>query len=141
LTGYTLTLSQIDTIVNIRNIPFEVGNYEYTLTARVRLFNDGEARFQAGEQIYFRDDTTGLVVFARIHREDAQYNAVHHYENAAGEYVDIDPFVEEIPSSLTEVTYYERMIARNEDLKQIKVLKDTSVESVTKEFYRLTNNR
>jgi hypothetical protein len=141
LTGYTLTLSQIDTVVNIRNIPFEVGNYEYTLTARVRLFNDGEARFQAGEQIYFRDDTTGLVVFARIHREDAQYNAVHHYENAAGEYVDIDPFVEEIPSSLTEVTYYERMVARNEDLKQIKVLKGTSVESVTKEFYRLTNNR
>ena len=97
--------------------------------------------FSAGEQIYFRDDTTGLVVFARIHREDAQYNAVHHYENSAGEYVDIDPFVEEIPSSLTEVTYYERMVARNDDLKQIKVLKNTSVESVTKEFYRLTNNR
>mgnify|MGYP007087664070 CR=1 FL=1 len=61
LTGYTLTLSQIDTIVNIRNIPFEVGNYEYTLTARVRLFNDGEARFQAGEQIYFREDRKSVV--------------------------------------------------------------------------------
>lgn len=136
-----LLLKVLTVETKVINIPFEVGNFEYTFKIRVAKYNRRDATFTQGEQVYFRDETTGLTVFARIHKETAQYNAVHHYENADGEWVDIDPFTETIPSSLNPVTNIERLTAKNNDLKQIKILKGDAVESVVKEFYRLMSNR
>lgn len=141
LGGYSITLESLDSRAKVINIPFEVGNFEYTFKIRVAKYNRRDATFTQGEQVYFRDETTGLTVFARIHKETAQYNAVHHYENADGEWVDIDPFTETIPSTLNPVTNIERLTAKNNDLKQIKILKGDAVESVVKEFYRLMSNR
>ena len=141
LSGYQITLDNIDTVAELRNIPFEVGNYTYTLTTKVRTFNSTDSTFLQGENIYFIDQTSGLTVFADVHKETAQYNAVHHYEDADGEWVDIDPFTQTIGSSLIPVTNLTRLENKNDDLKQIKVLKPSAVESVVKEFYRLMNER
>ena len=74
----------------------------------------------------------------------AQYNAVHHYENASGEYVDIGlvpsgtgtgafPTV----SSFTPITYFERITAKNDSLKEIKVLSPDVAAQVKTEFNKL----
>lgn len=141
LNGFDITLESIDTVAQLRNIPFEVGNFEYVIRAKVQTFNSADSTFLVGENIFFRDDTTGLTVFADVHKESAQYNAVHHYEDADGEWVDIDPFTQVIGSSLIPVTNLDRVSAKNDSLKQIKVLKPSAVDSVVKEFYRLMNER
>ena len=74
----------------------------------------------------------------------AQYNAVHHYENASGEYVDIGlvpsgtgtsafPTV----SAFTPVTYFERITAKNDSLKEIKVLTPNVAAQIKSEFNKL----
>lgn len=142
--GWEVKLDSLSTEAELQNIPFEIGTgagFKYVLTARVNKYNEFDSVFEEGEQIYFRDPGSGMIVFARIHKETSQYNAVHHYENADGEWVDIDPFEEVIPSGLISVTNLARLQKKNDELKQIKCLKTTSVDSVVKEFYKLMNNR
>ena len=62
-----------------------------------------------------------------------EYNAAHHYENVAGETVDIDPTVG--PGVLlTEVTYLDRVVNDNEELKQIKIIKPSVINQITNSF-------
>jgi len=65
--------------------------------------------------------STDEITTVSVYRETAQYNSVHHYENANGEWVDINPFTQNV-SGLTPITYLDRMITRNDQLKTIKVL-------------------
>lgn len=65
----------------------------------------------------------------------AQYNSIHHYEDANGNYVDVDPLVRNV-SGLTPITHYERVEARNTDLKQIRILKPDSINQVLSQFKR-----
>lgn len=62
-----------------------------------------------------------------------EYLAAHHYENAAGEYVDIDPTIG--PGALlTEITYLDRLVASNEELKTIKIIKPSAIIPIVKTF-------
>lgn len=62
-----------------------------------------------------------------------EYLSAHHYENASGEVVDIDPEVG--PGfQLTEITYLDRYVNQNESLKQIKVIKPSAINSVINAF-------
>ena len=60
-------------------------------------------------------------------------NAVHHYENAAGEYVDIDPNVDR-PAIFTEKTWLDELTRQNDNLKQIKTIKKEIIGEVVKSF-------
>lgn len=51
------------------------------------------------------------------------------------EWVDIDPFTQQIPQGAVPVTYLERLERKNDDLKQIKVLKSDVVEELAENFY------
>lgn len=64
-----------------------------------------------------------------------QYNAVHHYKNSDGVIVDIDPFTQNT-SGLTPVTYLDRLIETNADLKHITVIKSKNINSVVTEYYK-----
>jgi len=66
-----------------------------------------------------------------------QYNAIHHYENSDGEWVDIDPTDDLSAALYTPVTYFERLERQNEDLKTIRILKPDVVNQVYAEFQRL----
>jgi hypothetical protein len=58
-----------------------------------------------------------------------EYNAVHHYENSDGEYVDVDPY--SAPSALlTPITYLDRFQQVNDQLREIKIIKPSSVQEV-----------
>lgn len=68
--------------------------------------------------------------------ESIQYDAVHHYENAEGHYVDIDPLNQDT-ALLTAVTEMERQLTFNSNLKNISVIKPSAINEVANEFKRL----
>ena len=63
--------------------------------------------------------STDEITTVSVYTETTQYNSVHHYEDANGNWVDINPFTQSI-SGLISVTYLDRMIIRNDELKTIK---------------------
>ena len=75
---------------------------------------------------FFNPDTI------QIQRTGRQYDAIHHYEDATGRYVDIDPLNE--PSGVTPVTFSERFIAENEKRKRIKIIKPDVIGQIYSEF-------
>lgn len=68
--------------------------------------------------------------------ESIQYDAVHHYENADKEYVDIDPLNQDT-ASLTAITEMDRQLTFNNNLKNISVIKHSAINEVSNEFKRL----
>ena len=88
---------------------------------------------------YFEED--GRRVTMRLVAETEQYNAVHHYENSNGEYTDIDPHDNATPNGLIPITNHDRLKIRNEQLKEIIVLKPDALTSVTSEFNKLMKTR
>jgi len=69
----------------------------------------------------------------------AEYNAIHHYENAAGEWVDIDPFVGN-PGIYTAVTNYDRYVKQNDQQKEINVIKPNNVIEVANLYKQALNS-
>jgi hypothetical protein len=62
-----------------------------------------------------------------------EYNSVHHYENSDGQYVDIDPAVGNA-ALFNEVTFLDRYIASNDELKTIKIIKPTSLNGIVSAY-------
>lgn len=91
--------------------------------------------FNAGEQIRANNIISDEVV---VKSSVAQYNSVHHFENTSGEWKDIDPYdYDNSTSGLIPVTYYERVIAKNEALKEIKVFRPDVVPQIQGEYQKL----
>jgi len=63
-----------------------------------------------------------------------QYDAVHHYEDADGEWIDIDPTVGP-GAQVTPITYMEYYVAHNDSLRPIKVLKPAIISDVVESFF------
>ena len=94
-------------------------------------------KFSVGEQLQFTD-TNSNVISLVIASEGEQYNAVHHYEDTNGVQQDITLFDFGNPStSLLPVTYRDRLETRNEELKEIIVLRPDAVVQVVSEFNKL----
>ena len=64
---------------------------------------------------------------------DLEYNSTHHWENAAGEYVDIDPRVG-AAAIYNEVTIRERYERLNNELKAIRVIRPENMSVVASAF-------
>lgn len=80
-------------------------------------------------------DAEGSLFRASVYGTSAQYNAVHHYEDTEGNHVDIDPHDQaNIGASLIPVTFRDRVEERNQELKEIVVLKTDVIERVVSEF-------
>jgi len=101
---------------------------------------------QAGEPdntIWDEDDVRLL----RVKSSVAQHKSVHHYENSDGEYVDIPLStiagralnLDTGTIGLTAITYEDRLIADNEALREIKILKPEVIDQVVDEFQRLVS--
>ena len=91
--------------------------------------------FQQSELVYANSDviqTISLVNYTE------QYNAVHHYENTAGVYQDIDPHTFSAGASeLIPITNLDRIRLRNEELRTIDVFKPETVTQISSEFNKL----
>jgi hypothetical protein len=79
-----------------------------------------------------------------VKSEVEQYNSVHHYEDASKDYVDIGL----VPSGTgtgafpslsgkTPITYFDRILAKNDSLREIKCLKPDVAVQVKTEFNKL----
>lgn len=90
--------------------------------------------FSSGEFIQYTA-TDGAFYRAQLVAESAQYDAVHHYNDANGVHVDL-PIYDFLnaPSGATAVTYRDRVERRNDALKEITVLKPSVIEKVVSEF-------
>ena len=62
-----------------------------------------------------------------------QINAANHYENASKEIVDIDPRVGP-GAGITEVTWLDRLIDLNDELRQIRVIRNSDIREVSEAF-------
>ena len=58
---------------------------------------------------------------------------MHHYEDANGIVTDIDPYSAP-PGILNPITYLDRYIQANDDLRRIKVIKPTAIEQIVKAY-------
>lgn len=111
--------------------------------------------FDAAKWMFTEDDTyetnPGLwtpndVRWNAVLKSRDQLEAIHHWEDDDGNWVDIDPFNQSGPNSSTagynSITYKDRLESKNEELKSIKVFRPSVVEQVYAEFNKaLRNNR
>ena len=71
---------------------------------------------------------------ARLKSSSLEIYSAHHYEDANGEWVDIDVRSENQSSLIKEVTLFEHHTAQNDELKTIKVLKSGAIRAVHRAF-------
>jgi hypothetical protein len=83
-------------------------------------------------------DTRSAKLIGRVD----QYDAVHHYEDTNGVWVDIDPFDQTTSTSnKIPITHFERMKQQNDDLKKIKVFTPDVANQVNSEYQKLLRLR
>ena len=98
--------------------------------------------FGSTEQITYISVEDGETFTATLVKESEQYNSVHHYEDANGVYQDLTLFDFANPSpTWTAVTYRDRLERRNDELKEINVLKPDVVTKVVSEFNNFKKQR
>ena len=88
------------------------------------------------DEIIYTVNGGGATESATLTSVVEEYNATHHYENEDGEYVDVDPFDPD-PALLTQVTFLDRYLASNEDLRDIKVFNNNVISQVNKAFQKI----
>ena len=71
---------------------------------------------------------------ARLKSSSLEIYSAHHYENANGEWVDIDVRSENQSSLIKEVTLFEHHTVKNDELRTIKVLKAGAIRAVHRAF-------
>lgn len=91
--------------------------------------------FRATETVTLTNVDTPEIASVQLVGAVAQYNSVHHYEDTDGNYVDIDPLVQNV-SALIPITHYNRAEARNDDLRQIRIIKPDAINQVLSQFKR-----
>lgn len=95
--------------------------------------------FIAGEivtNVAFGLDISGSIT---AHATMQEHLAAHHYEDANGNYVDIDPS-QDAPAIYTEITNYDRYVRKNNELKDIRVVKPELMQEVTAAFFQAVRN-
>ena len=110
-----------------------------------QIIIDSPDNFTAGENI--TPSISGVAQtadFVVVTSDSEQYNAVHHYEDASKEYVDIGLVpsgngTADYPSASgkTPITYFDRILTKNDSLREIKVLKPNVAQQVKNEFNKL----
>lgn len=96
-----------------------------------QLYIKGQHGFINGEVITSVVESVTQSVTITTSAEE--YNAIHHYEDADGNVTDIDPY-QVPPVLLNPVTNSDRFTRQNDELKVIKILKPSTVNTVNKIF-------
>lgn len=121
--GQTITGSSSGATATIEHRHLDLG--QLIIHRATGSFIDGETITSTNAD----DELEQIVLFS----SSLEYLSAHHYENVSGEVVDIDPEVGP-GAQLTEVTYLDRLFTQNDDLKQIRIIKPSSLNSVVSSF-------
>ena len=96
------------------------------------IIRDISSNFIVGEQVSSENEF-GEIELITIQSLSEEYNSAHHYVNGNNQIVDIDPEVG--PGALlNEITYLDRLISQNDELKQIRVIRPTAIDTVVESF-------
>ena len=98
---------------------------------QIWITGGNEKDFTNGEVV--RTTTTIVDEILIIRATSKRLNAIHHYENSDGEYVDIDPTAPR-PAIFTEKTWLDELTRQNDELKQIKVIRPGIIGEVVRSF-------
>jgi hypothetical protein len=92
-----------------------------------QLIIEGDLAFTDGEIITSEVGVTlqNITITTAVE----EYNAVHHYEDADGKYVDVDPAIGNT-ALYTPITNYDRYVASNDSLREIKVLRSNIINDI-----------
>ena len=99
-----------------------------------QMFVEADTAFDDTEpvDVIVGDETYEVTLKSEI----VEYNAVHHYENSAGDWVDIDPYAQ-VTTGLIPITYKDRLQQQNDELKTINIIKPGSIEGVVSQWKKL----
>lgn len=94
--------------------------------------------FQEDRYLAYEDEQDGITYYLRIISFTEEYNGTHHFENSAGDWVDVDPFemTSINVSGLTRKTFKDMFIAKNDELKEIKVFRKDVIKRVASEYFK-----
>ena len=120
-------------------------NHRHVDLGQIVLSNltGGTGAFIVGETISSvnADNVTESAVLTGASLE---YNSAHHFVNGSSETVDINPTTglsyDDTPVALAEVTYIDRLVNQNDDLKAIRVIKPGVMADVIKSFRQAISN-
>lgn len=97
-----------------------------------QIFLSGSSLYTAGETATWRDADNVLRSLV-VQASTTKVNSIHHVEDANGDFIDYDPTVG--PGALdVEITVRDDYVARNEALREIKVIQPEYVEQVAAAF-------
>lgn len=134
INNYDVALDAFSRKATISNIAFDP-NSTYKLTYFINTKNSTDGKFLVGEELAYTNPAgtaTSMIVFA----ESEQYNGVHHYEDADGNWIDINPLTQNRNGGIP-ITHLEYLRSKNEELRQIKVIRPDAMESIAQEFSEL----
>lgn len=98
-----------------------------------QIIIDGPDNYNVGETIRANAEIENI---ATVSSNVKQYNSVHHYEDTSGNWIDINPYDPDT-NGLIPITYQDRMIARNEELKEIRTFKPGVVSQIQAEYEKV----
>lgn len=96
-----------------------------------QLVIEGDQNFLSTEDIQAVENT--VTNSATLVAATNEYNAIFEYQDSTGMPVDINPYAEP-GAQLTPITYTDRYISQNDDLKEIIVIKPDVIASVFEQF-------
>jgi hypothetical protein len=102
-------------------------------------------KFNESENISYRD-IDGNTQSATLVRESSQYDSVHHYEDSDGEWQDFTigsypQSFNSVDASWIPVTHLDRIVTKNEELKEIVIIKPSMIRGISLEFQKLMKQR
>lgn len=133
--GHTVTVDSFGRKATITDISYDP-NATYTLTYIINTKNLTDGTFKAGEEISYPNPAGGATS-GIIHGEMPQYLGTHHYEDADGNWIDINPIDQSKPNGWVEVTMLDYLTQKNEELRQIKIIKPSAIKGIVNEFAEL----
>jgi hypothetical protein len=98
------------------------------------MTNINEITYSDGVNIFSAGASYGTNFFNNV----VEYNSPAYYTNSLEARVDIDPYdIATSTGPLIPITYQEKLISYNDDLKIIKILKQDAISNIVSEFNRL----
>lgn len=97
----------------------------------------GLVEFSPTEQVTVTEDETLQTI--RLIGVVDQYLSLYNYEDSDGVWVDINPY-EEAPGIYSAVSWYDRYVRENDEIKEIIIIKPSSIDAIFQQFQESMSN-
>ena len=135
VTSFRVTIDPFGRKATVSDIPFNpTSTYKLTYYLNTKNLTDGT--FVTGEELSYLNPAgteTSMIVYGEM----PQYLGTHHYEDSDGKWIDINPLSQTKPAGAIEITMKDYLTQKNEELRQIKLIKPNSIKGIALRFAEL----